>query len=149
MTFLLANWRLVGLGALVAFMGVLWLRAEMHQAKAERAVAAMEERTEALKRSEQQNAALAGRLEEEVRAHHQAQLRERRINDQRRAEQIAARTEHERITREIIDSLGSEACSAVPVPVLAVDGLRDYAAYANGLRGSPRDTFRGDSLQLE
>ena len=126
------KWGLVLGGAAAIALGGMFLRMEL----------AVSQRDNALTRAqnaEAQSAALAERLASEVAAHHQAKERERRIGDDRRLAREVAQREHERITDEIIESLGTEACALVPIPARAVDGLRAYAEYA--LRNRARDAM--------
>lgn len=104
---------------------------------------------EDLRTQEQQSIALAKRFRLEAERRWQAEERERELNEHRAIQQRQARNEYERITREIMDALDSEACSAVAVPVNAVDRLREFAAYANGVRGNPGGQVRSDSLRID
>lgn len=127
-------------GSLVALGGTAWLLKKSYERNGGLETA--------LEHSEAQNAALARRFVEEVEAHHRSRERERQVSDARRVEADLARTEYERISDEIMASLGTEACSTVHVPDAAVSGLRQYAEIAN-LRSDPGEPVDPRSLRLD
>lgn len=149
MPWLLANWRLLGMGALLAALGTMWLLLKAANAEARAASARLDGLVTDLEAQRQQTVAMAERVSEEARARWEAERRERALNTTRRTAAQAARTEHERITAEIMQALGAEACNGVFVPVDAVDSLRDYAAYANGIRDDLPGSVPSDSLDID
>lgn len=146
---LLGNWRLIGVGLLLAGLAGQYAWLQHVSLQRDNAVLAKASAETDLARSEQGKATLANRLREEAERRAQAEQREFDVNAARRAEANLARSEHERITSEIMQALGAEVCTAVPVPVGAVVSLRHYAAYANGISDDLPGPLPSDSLVIE
>ena len=145
MTWLLMNWKLAIGGGLLAALGVMFLLLQTAQAKAAR----VDDLIADLEAQEAQSVALANRYVQESKARFEAEERERILVKTRTEQQREARNQYERISGEILQALGADECAVVGVPAGAVDSLRDFATYANGISGNPGRSIRSDTFRIE